>query len=93
VQRVDAGALAAGPVTSKLVRGARAVAEQAFMFRQYAQYAQLALVNGALGVFTAPEGRPLAVMSVTIADGRITSMYILADPERLARLDLPSAEN
>ena len=28
-------------------------------------------------------------MGVTVADGRIIEMYILADPERLAALDLP----
>jgi RNA polymerase sigma-70 factor (ECF subfamily) len=27
-------------------------------------------------------------MAVTVADGRITGLYILADPERLDRLDL-----
>ncbi|MER5911287.1 RNA polymerase sigma factor SigJ [Streptomyces sp. NPDC001982] len=86
VLRADSGALVRGAAASKLVRGARAVAEQAFTFRQFAGFARLALVNGALGAVTAQEGAPLAVMSVTIADGRITGMYILADPDRLARL-------
>lgn len=27
-------------------------------------------------------------MGVTVTDGRIAGMYILSDPERLARLDL-----
>ncbi|MFD4601377.1 RNA polymerase sigma factor SigJ [Streptomyces sp. NPDC058464] len=93
VLRVDSGALVRGAAASKVLRGARAVAEGAFTFRQFAGWARLALVNGAVGMVTAPEGRPLSVMAVTIADGRITEMYILADPERLDRLDFVAEEN
>ncbi|MEU6576755.1 RNA polymerase sigma factor SigJ [Streptomyces sp. NPDC046805] len=89
VLRVDAGTLVRGAAVSKVVHGARAVAENAFAFRQFAKFVRFALVNGALGAVTAPEGRPLSVMAVTVADGRITGMYILADTERLSRLDLP----
>ncbi|MEV5954035.1 RNA polymerase sigma factor SigJ [Streptomyces sp. NPDC051987] len=88
VLRVDSGALVRGAAASKVVRGARAVAEGAFTFRQFARWARLVLVNGAVGVVTAPEGRPLSVTGVTVADGRITEIYILADPDRLDRLDL-----
>ncbi len=88
VLRVDSGALVRGAAASKVLRGARAVAEGAFTFRQFAGWARLVLVNGSVGVVTAPEGRPLSVTAVTVADGRITEMYILADPERLDRLDL-----
>ncbi|WSQ07321.1 RNA polymerase sigma factor SigJ [Streptomyces sp. NBC_01231] len=88
VLRVDSGALVGGAAASKLVRGARAVAEQAMLFRQFAPFARLALVNGAVGMVNAPDGRPQSVMGVTVADGRIVEMYILADPERLADLDL-----
>ncbi|MFK0159644.1 RNA polymerase sigma factor SigJ [Streptomyces sp. NPDC090493] len=87
VLRVDSGALVRGAAASKVLRGARTVAEQALTFRQFADAAQLALVNGTVGMVTAPEGRPLSVMAVTVTDGRITGMYILADPERLDRLD------
>ncbi|MFE0515930.1 nuclear transport factor 2 family protein, partial [Streptomyces sp. NPDC058964] len=93
VLRADAGALVRGAAVSKVVRGAKAVAEQAAMFSQFAGSARLVLANGSVGVVTAPEGRPLSVTAVTIADGRITGMYILADPERLARLELPGPEN
>ena len=34
----------------------------------------------------------LSVSAVTVVDGRITEMYILADPDRLALLDLPARE-
>ncbi|NUP37318.1 MAG: RNA polymerase sigma factor SigJ [Streptomyces sp.] len=88
VLRADSGALVGGAAASKTVRGAKPVAEQALLFRQFAQFARVVLVNGAIGVVNAPEGRPLSVMGVTVADGRIVALHILADPERLARLDL-----
>ncbi|MFJ3824393.1 RNA polymerase sigma factor SigJ [Streptomyces nodosus] len=88
VLRADAGALATGMAASKVLRGAKSVAEGAFMFRGTSRYARLVLVNGEIGLVTAPEGRPVSVMAVTVADGRITRIYILSDPERLERLDL-----
>ena len=51
-------------------------------------YVRPALVNGAAGVVVAPRGRPFAVMGFTVAGGRIVEIDALADPERLARLDL-----
>ncbi|TLS40869.1 sigma-70 family RNA polymerase sigma factor [Streptomyces montanus] len=88
VLRADAGALVGrGTATSKLVRGAVSVAESAFMFRKFAAYARPALVNGSVGVVTVVDGRPMSVTGLTIADGKIVGMDILADPERLARLD------
>jgi hypothetical protein len=36
----------------------------------------------------APRGRPYAVIGFTIARGRIVEMDLLADPERVRRLDL-----
>ncbi|MEV4452717.1 RNA polymerase sigma factor SigJ [Streptomyces mirabilis] len=87
VLRVDSGVLVGGAAASKVVHGATGVAQQALMFRQFAEFSRLVLVNGAVGVVTAPEGRPLSVMGVTITDGRIVEMYILADPERLSGLE------
>jgi RNA polymerase sigma factor (sigma-70 family) len=86
--RADSGALIRGAAASKALRGAHTVAEQALLFAPFAHHAQLALVNGSVGVVNAPEGQVLSVMGVTITDGRITEMYILSDPERLARLDV-----
>jgi RNA polymerase sigma factor (sigma-70 family) len=91
VLRADSGPLVRGAAASKVVRGAKPVAEQAMLFRQLAEAprpARFVLVNGTVGLLSAPEGRPVSVMGVTVADGRITEMYILADAERLARLDL-----
>ncbi|MFF4896522.1 RNA polymerase sigma factor SigJ [Streptomyces sp. NPDC001068] len=92
VVRVDSGALVRGAAASKVLRGARAVAEGSFAFRRFSAWSRLVLVNGTVGVVTAPEGRPLSVSAVTVVDGRITGMYILADPDRLEHLDLPVQE-
>jgi RNA polymerase sigma factor (sigma-70 family) len=86
VLRADYGAVPAG--ASTLIRGARAVAGQALTFARFSQFARPALVNGAAGLVTAPEGRPLSVMGFTVRDGKIVEIDILADPERLRRLDL-----
>ncbi|MGW5127894.1 RNA polymerase sigma factor SigJ [Streptomyces sp. NPDC004069] len=91
VLRVDSGVLARGAAASKVVHGARTVAAQALTFAQYAGTARLVLVNGSVGMANAPEDGPLSVMGVVVADGRITHMYILADPERLGHLDLAAA--
>jgi RNA polymerase sigma-70 factor (ECF subfamily) len=91
VLRVDSGALVGGAAASKVVRGARAIAEQALLFRQFAPLARTALVNGAVGLVNVLDGRLLSVMDVVVADGRIVAMHILADPERVAGLELPDA--
>jgi RNA polymerase sigma-70 factor (ECF subfamily) len=90
--RADAGAATAefaGPAVSKLVRGAKAVVEQALLFSRMAPYNQLALVNGVPGVITVVNDRLMGVMAVTVADGKITQIDILADLERLEVIPLP----
>ena len=70
------------------VRGAGAVASAALGFAGLAAHARLALINGAAGLVSAPRGRPASVLGFTVAGGRIAEIDILADPERLRRLDL-----
>jgi RNA polymerase sigma factor (sigma-70 family) len=84
VLRADNGAAGA----SRLVRGARAVANQALTYSRLAPFSQPALVNGAAGAVTAPGGVPRAIMGFTVAGTKIVEIDILADPERLGRLDL-----
>ncbi|MGX7760175.1 RNA polymerase sigma factor SigJ [Streptomyces angustmyceticus] len=86
VLRADSGDAPEG--VSKLVRGARAVVEQALAFSRVAAFARPALVNGAPGLVTARGGRPFSVMGFTVAHGRIVEINILADPARLSGLDL-----
>jgi len=47
-----------------------------------------AIVNGAAGAVIFVGGSPTAVMGFLVRGGRITAIDVLADPERIARLDL-----
>ncbi|MEV6321540.1 hypothetical protein AB0M45_10120 [Nocardia sp. NPDC051787] len=49
---------------------------------------QTALVNGAAGLVSTLDGVLMSVMSFTVVAGRIAEIDILADPDRLARLDV-----
>jgi RNA polymerase sigma-70 factor (ECF subfamily) len=73
---------------SRLVRGAEAVASSATMWSRVGLGMRRALVNGTPGFVSLRDGRPFSVGAVTISGGRIVEMDILADPERLAKLDL-----
>jgi RNA polymerase sigma-70 factor (ECF subfamily) len=85
--RADGGTARPGLVT--LIHGAEAVATSAMTFRRVATNATRMLVNGAPGgVAWTPDGRPFAVLSFTVVGGRIVEIDVLADPERLAHLDL-----
>ena len=86
VLRADGGALSAG--ASRVVRGARAVVEQTLLYLRLARFALPAVVDGAVGLVTAPRGRPLEVLGFTVTRGRIVEIDILAEPTRLRRLDL-----
>jgi hypothetical protein len=86
VLRADGGA-AKG--MSRLVRGSQAVVAQAAAFSKLGLSSQVVLVNGNIGVVSRlPDGRVLSVIGFTIAGGRIIEMDILADADRLSRLDL-----
>jgi RNA polymerase sigma factor (sigma-70 family) len=83
VVRADQAAVRAGAEPE--VRGAAAVAAT---FSGRARGAHPALVDGAAGAVWAPGGRPRVAFGFTIADGRIVEITLLADPDRLARLEL-----
>jgi RNA polymerase sigma factor (sigma-70 family) len=83
VVRADHAAVQVG--ASKKVRGAAAVAAT---FSGRARAARPALVNGAAGLVWAPGGRPRVVFGFTITGGKIVEIDLIADPDRLRRLDL-----
>jgi RNA polymerase sigma-70 factor (ECF subfamily) len=90
VLRADGGAVKG---MSRLVRGAQAVVAQAATFSKLGLSNRVVLVNGNIGVVSRlPDGRLLSVIGFTIAGGRVVEMDILADPERLSRLDLSAIE-
>jgi RNA polymerase sigma factor (sigma-70 family) len=72
----------------RVTRGAEAVSGQALGYARLRLDMQRALVNGSPGLVSTLDGRPFSVGDFTIRDGRIVEMTILADPERLSRLDL-----
>ena len=57
-------------------------------FKGKAQLARPVLVDGAMGVVVAPQGRLLLVLNLTFAGDRIASIDVVADPDRLEALDL-----
>jgi RNA polymerase sigma factor (sigma-70 family) len=86
VLRADQGTL-------RLIRGARAVADEALTFARIARSAQLALVNGTPGIVARlPNGQPMAVLGFAVNGGKVVEIDILADPTRLRQLDLTVLE-
>jgi RNA polymerase sigma factor (sigma-70 family) len=86
VLRADLGAAASG--APREVRGAAAVAGQALGYSRLGLLMQPALINGAAGLVTTRNGELFSVGGFTIRGRKIVAMDILADPERLCRLDL-----
>jgi RNA polymerase sigma-70 factor (ECF subfamily) len=82
----DRAALPAGRAAE--VRGARAVAEEIVVFGRNARFAELALVDGAVGLLVAPRGRPVTALTFTFSGDQITGYELIADPARLRQLDL-----
>ncbi|MDF2722004.1 MAG: sigma-70 family polymerase sigma factor [Paenibacillus sp.] len=72
--------------SSKVTRGAAALARQVSGRAQKA--AQLALVNGTVGILVAPQGRLLYVLQFRISGEKITEVDLISDPGRINQLDL-----
>jgi RNA polymerase sigma-70 factor (ECF subfamily) len=71
-----------------LVTGAQAVAKGAVGATQRARFSEPALVNGAVALVMASDGKLQIVLSFKLAGGKITEIDVIADPERLAGLDI-----
>jgi hypothetical protein len=83
VERVDTGS---GTIVE--VRGALNVARRAMAASQRdGLVGRLALINGAAGWVSVLDAELYAIGALTVHNGRITTMDILLDPARLARLD------
>ena len=83
VVRADPTAARMGGSTE--LRGAATVAR---FYHGRAQTARTALIDGAIGVIVAPNGRLMLAQRVTIVNGRIAAIEVVADPDRLGALDL-----
>jgi RNA polymerase sigma factor (sigma-70 family) len=88
VLRADFGA--AAPLRE--VRGAATVAGQAQTFARLGLVLRPAIVNGVAGAVSTRDGQPFSIAGITVRGGRIVAIDILADPERLARLDLSALD-
>jgi len=84
VLRADAGLTG----LSRHVTGAETVASQALMWSRVDLSLRRALINGAAGMVSLREGRAFSVGSFIVKNGKIVELDILADPERVSRLDL-----
>lgn len=88
VLRADGGTRWVG--ATREIRGAETVSRSALTItrRLTGFTVQHALVNGAPGIVSWDEGgEPFSVMGFTVRDGKIIEIDVLADPERLHRLD------
>ncbi|MGZ3421477.1 MAG: sigma-70 family RNA polymerase sigma factor [Polyangiales bacterium] len=91
VLRADRTAVAASaanpraPQYSEQLRGAESVA-RTFLGR--AQAARPALIDGFAGAVFAPGGQLRAAIDVTVVDGKIVAIEIIAEPEQLAALQV-----
>ncbi|MFD0402016.1 sigma-70 family RNA polymerase sigma factor [Kitasatospora sp. NPDC127121] len=86
VRRADPAALPAG--RSLVARGAETVARETTVFGRRARFGAVALVDGVPGIVIAPGGRLRLVLRVAVADGRVAGYEVVADPARLAALEL-----
>jgi RNA polymerase sigma-70 factor (ECF subfamily) len=86
VVRADQGAVPAGG--SRVVRGAEAVARSALGFARLGFESRPVLINGVAGSLSLRDGELFSVGAFTIRNGKVVELDILADPERLRRLDL-----
>lgn len=83
VLRADFG----GP-TVQVTTGAMAVARLAKRYGAKEREVRAAIVNGAAGAVIFEHNRPFSVMAFVVSDGRVVAIDTLADPARIARLDL-----
>ncbi|QRP49492.1 sigma-70 family RNA polymerase sigma factor [Amycolatopsis sp. FDAARGOS 1241] len=86
VRHADAAALPPG--AAAVLRGADAVARGTRAFAGRAALAELALVDGTAGLVLAPAGRLVGALKVTVVAGRVTAYEVIADPDRLAKLEI-----
>jgi RNA polymerase sigma factor (sigma-70 family) len=73
---------------TEVVSGAAAVADRAFPFTRIAQVALPVLINGAVGIVTAADGRPVTLVAFAVTGAKIAAIDLIDDPRRIAQADL-----
>ena len=82
----------ARPYASLVVRGARSVARRAIAYSQPGATLHPVLVNGSAGVVVIVDDELFSIMGFTVTDDKIVAIDVLADPERIGRLDLSALD-
>ena len=82
------GDFGTGPTGLRSVGGASTVAGLARGYAAPEREVRPAVVNGAAGAVIFVDGRATAIMGFVVRGGRIAAIDVLADPERIARIDL-----
>jgi RNA polymerase sigma factor (sigma-70 family) len=82
----DAELTSTGPQGTGVVRGAEQIARNARAGARPGALIHPAVIDGRPGILVTADGRPVTVISFTIADGTITALRVLTDPGRLAQL-------
>lgn len=77
---------AQGPEGTVVVLGAGEVAARARAGARPGALARPVLVDGLPSVLVMVGGQPVTVMAFTVADGAITAIHLLTDPDRLAQV-------
>jgi RNA polymerase sigma factor (sigma-70 family) len=90
VLRADGGTVLAA--ASAEVHGAQEVARQATMWSHVEVTMRPAMVNGAAGAVMTRRGTVFAIAAIMVRNGKIAEMDFLADPERLALIDLTALD-
>jgi len=81
------------PGTPREIHGPRNWAKGAVAFSRNLEGAvEPMLVNGEVGLVWAPQGRVFRVLRLSIHDGRIATVDIVADPSRLAEFEIAMLE-
>jgi RNA polymerase sigma factor (sigma-70 family) len=83
-----------GPPSERVAVGAETVAQRVLARgSRFAPFGRFAIVNGGPGVLVAPPGkRPMAVVGLTVAEGRISAIEVVADRAKLRRLGVSQSD-
>ena len=73
---------------TEVLRGASTVAARAFPFTRIAQVTVPALINRAVGIITAADGKPVTLVGFTVTGQKITAIDLIDNPRRIAEADL-----
>jgi RNA polymerase sigma-70 factor (ECF subfamily) len=85
IRPADPAALPPGRLAE--IRGAGAVVKEAVVFGRGAAVAELALIDGIIGIAVA-RGRLVVALTLTFGEDRISRYSVIANPARLVRLSI-----